>query len=323
MVRIRRFETVTSRLYEDGELPGFVHLYIGQEAVAVGSCGALEPDDYITSTHRGHGHGLALGLDPKYMMAELYGRESGYNDGKGGSMHIADVDAGMLGANGIVGAGVPIAAGAGITIDLQGDDRIALSFIGDGATAQGQVHEALNLAAVWDLPLVVLIENNQYAEAAPVETQHNVDQLSDMAAAYDVPGVTVDGTDVTAVHDAVRTARRRAVEDGTPTVIEAETYRYHSHTEGLAFANRSDAEIEEWRARDPIASLQRELVDAGELTDDEVAALEAAAADTMEAAVAFATDAAHPDPETAYKDVFATTVPDVDYHRATLERESP
>ncbi len=208
MLTIRTFDSVAGDRFADNEIPGFVHLYIGEEAVATGAAAALEPDDYVTSTHRGHGHCIAKGLDPHYMMAELYGKANGYCNGKGGSMHIADVDAGMLGANGIVGAGPPLATGAALASSLDDRDQVALAFCGDGGVAQGQVHEALNLAATWDLPAIILIENNQYGEYTAASTQHNIDRMADTADAYDIPGITIDGMDVTAVSRRPRASAR-------------------------------------------------------------------------------------------------------------------
>lgn len=312
MVTIREFDTTAGEYFADGEIPGFVHLYIGEEAVGVGACAALEPDDYIASTHRGHGHCIAKGLDPKLMMAELFGKQDGYCNGKGGSMHIADVDSGMLGANGIVGAGPPMATGAALTIDYQDLDQVALGFLGDGAVAQGQVHEAVNMASTWDLPAIFLIENNQYGEATPVDKQHNVDHLSDTAQAYDIPGVTVDGMDVTAVAEAVTEARNRARAGDGPTFIEAETYRYRGHYEGDEQPYRTDEEIEQWKERDSIESFKERLIDRGELTEEEFEEMQAQVEQTIEDAIDYAQDAPLPDPSEAYEDMFAEPVPEIE-----------
>jgi len=320
MLTIREFEETIGDLFADGELPGFVHLYIGEEATGVGACAALGDEDYLTSTHRGHGHCIAKGLDPRYMMAELYGRVEGYGGGKGGSMHIADFDANMLGANGIVGAGPPLATGAALTQELEGADRVALAFLGDGAVAQGQVHEAINLAATWDLPAVYVVENNQYGEATPVEEQHNVEDLSDAATAYGIPGTTVDGMDVEAVFDAVREARERALAGEGPSMVEAVTYRYRPHSEGF-FSDRPEEEEQRWRERDPIQRFVSELRGRGELADDDLDAMRAAVEETIAEAVAFAEDATEPEPEAAYDDVFDGPTADVDYHRGRLGGE--
>lgn len=311
MLTIRWFDETAGERFADGEIPGFVHLYIGEEAVGVGACAALEEDDYITSTHRGHGHCIAKGLDPKLMMAELYGKRDGYCNGKGGSMHIADVDAGMLGANGIVGAGPPLGAGAALTIDQKGEDRVALSFLGDGAVAQGQVHSAVNLAATWDLPVIFLVENNGYGEGTPADMQHNVENLSATAGAYNIPGITVDGMDVTAVNEAVAEARKRARDGKGPTFIEAETYRFHGHFEGDEELYREDDEVERWKARDPIDSFAKRLKERDELTDEGFEELTKEAKSTIEEALEYALDAEEPAPQEAYDDMFAVDVPEI------------
>ncbi|SEV99751.1 thiamine pyrophosphate-dependent dehydrogenase E1 component subunit alpha [Natrinema salifodinae] len=312
MVTIRAFDEEAGERFADGEIPGFVHLYIGEEAVGVGACAALDPDDYIASTHRGHGHCIAKGLDPKYMMAELYGKAEGYCNGKGGSMHIADVDAGMLGANGIVGAGPPLATGAALSIDYQDRDQVAVGFLGDGAVAQGQIHEAINLAATWDLPAIFVVENNHYGEGTPVENQHNLDNLSDTAQAYDIPGVTVDGMDVTAVAEAVAEARSRARAGDGPSLIEAETYRYRGHYEGDEEPYRDEDELERWKDRDPITSFRDRLIERGELTEAEFEDLRAEVESTIDDAVEYAQAADPPEPADAYEDVFAERPPEIE-----------
>lgn len=311
MLTIRAFDTNAGERFADGEIPGFVHLYVGEEAVGVGACAALEEDDYITSTHRGHGHCIAKGLDPKVMMAELYGKREGYCNGKGGSMHIADVDAHMLGANGIVGAGPPLGTGAALTIDQKGEDRVALSFCGDGSVAQGQVHEAVNLASAWDLPVIILVENNQYGEGTPVSDQHNAENLSDTAGAYDIPGISVDGMDITAVNEAVTEARERARNGDGPTFIEADTYRFHGHFEGDEELYRDEEEVEEWRQRDPIDAFSERLIDRDELTEEEFEEMEADIEAEIEEAIEYAKDADEPTPDEAYDDMFGTDVPDI------------
>jgi pyruvate dehydrogenase E1 component alpha subunit len=311
MYTIRRFDETAGEHFADGEIPGFVHLYIGEEAVGVGACAALEDDDYITSTHRGHGHCIAKGLDPTVMMAELFGKREGYCNGKGGSMHIADVDAGMLGANGIVGAGPPLGTGAALTIDQKGEDRVALSFSGDGSVAQGQYFEAANLASTWDLPVIFLVENNQYGEGTPVDEQHNVEHLSDTASAYNIPGITVDGMDIVAVNEAVTEARERARNGEGPTFIEAETYRYHGHFEGDEELYRDAAEVDEWRGRDPIDAFSERLVERGELSEEEFEEMKAEVDAAIEEAVEYARNATEPDPGEAYDDMFAEEVPDI------------
>lgn len=311
MMTIREFDETASELFADGEIPGFVHLYLGEEAVGVGACGALGEDDYIASTHRGHGHCIAKGLDPEAMMAELLAKRDGYCNGKGGSMHIADIDAGMLGANGIVGAGPPLATGAALTAQYQDENKVALSFTGDGGVAQGQFHEALNLASTWDLPAVFVIENNQYGEGTPVGKQHNADNLSDTASAYDIPGITVDGMDVTAVYEAVEEAQRRARNGEGPTLIEADTYRYRGHYEGDEEVYRDRDEVEAWMDRDPITGFKDRLVDRGTLTDEEFERMREEVTTTIEEAVEYAREAEEPVPAEAYDDMFDETTPEI------------
>ena len=312
MLRIREFDTKVGEYFADGDIPGFVHLYVGEEAVGVGACAALEEDDYITSTHRGHGHCLAKGLDPKLMMAEVFGKREGYCNGKGGSMHIADVDSHMLGANGIVGAGPPLGTGAALSITQKDEDRVALSFCGDGAVAQGQVHEAVNLASAWNLPVIFLVENNQYGEGTPVSDQHNVENLSDMAGAYDIPGINVDGMDITAVNEAVEEARKRARNGAGPTFIEANTYRFHGHFEGDQELYRDEEEVEEWRKRDPIDAFSERLIDRDDLTEEELEEMRTDIETEIKDALEYAMDADDPSPEEAYEDMFGERVPDID-----------
>ncbi|WP_251329708.1 thiamine pyrophosphate-dependent dehydrogenase E1 component subunit alpha [Haloplanus pelagicus] len=316
MLLIREFERAVRDNFADGEIPGFVHLYLGQEAVAVGACAALTDDDYVTSTHRGHGHCLAKGMDERRLMAELYGRSEGYCRGKGGSMHAADLDEGMLGAQPIVGAGVPLATGAGLTAQLHDRDWVGLSFFGDGAVAEGQVHESINLAATWDLPAIYVIENNLYSEGMTFEKQHNVDDLADSAAAYGIPGVVVDGMDVEAVYEAVTEARERAARGDGPTLIEAKTYRYRGHYEGDPEPYRTQAEVDEWREnRDAIDTFAARLREEDIIDEGDREEMEAAVKADIEAAIEYARDAPFPDPEEAYDDVFVEPNPDVEYFR--------
>ncbi|NIC00885.1 thiamine pyrophosphate-dependent dehydrogenase E1 component subunit alpha [Halobacterium sp. R2-5] len=321
MLTIREFDSTAGDLFADGDIPGFVHLYIGEEAVAVGACAALEDEDFITSTHRGHGHCIAKGLDPRKMMAELLGKREGYCNGKGGSMHIADVDANMLGANGIVGAGPPLATGAALTCQYHDDERVALAFLGDGAVAQGQVHEAINLAATWDLPAVFLVENNHFGEGTPVEQQHNVENLSETAESYDIPGFTVDGMDVTAVNEAVEEARERAANGNGPTFIEAETYRYRGHFEGDPEPYRDEDDVERWRQRDSIETFADRLIERGELSEDELEELRAEVEAEIEEAVEFARDADLPTAEEAYDDMFSQPVPEIERFASALRTD--
>src|ERR1700735_3007177 len=273
MLLIRGFEERVAVLYRDGEVPGFVHLSTGQEATAVGACWPLGPADAITSTHRGHGHCLAKGLDPVGMFAELMGKEQGTNRGRGGSMHIADPKLGIFGANGIVAAGLPIAVGAATAAQLRSDGSVAVAFFGDGAVAQGAFHEALNLAAVWKLPVVFFCENNGYAEFSPASTQHAA-ALEARAAGYGIPYVAVDGNDVVATAAVMEDVVGAARDGSGPSVVEAATYRWHGHYEGDPERYRSPDELEEWRSRDPLLIHEAALREAG-VKDDELKALEA------------------------------------------------
>ncbi|HEY8527281.1 MAG TPA: pyruvate dehydrogenase complex E1 component subunit beta [Acidimicrobiales bacterium] len=298
MLLIRGFEQRVAALYRDGEVPGFVHLSIGQEAAAVGACWPLRDDDVITSTHRGHGHCLAKGLDPFGMFAELMGREQGTNRGRGGSMHIADPRRGIFGANGIVAAGVPIAVGAAAAARLRRDGTVAVAFFGDGAPAQGAFHEALNLAAVWRLPVVFFCENNGYAEFSPTATQHGA-PLARRAAGYGLPFVAVDGNDVVATAAAMTEAVAAARSGRGPTVIEATTYRWHGHYEGDPERYRTPEEVAEWEARDPIGRHEALLRRLG-ADDDRLKAVAAVVAAELDEAVAAARRLPPPAPETLH-----------------------
>lgn len=261
MLRIRRFEEAVAKLFAEGRLPGFVHLSVGQEAVAAGACAALRADDLIASNHRGHGHCLAKGGEPRRMMAELFGTRDGYCAGVAGSMHIADLDRGILGANGIVGAGILIATGAGLSTQVLGLDRVALAFFGDGAVNEGSFHEGLNLAALWRLPVVYLCENNGYAELTPVSVHSAGPGLAARGAAYGIPVEQVDGTDPLAVHAVVFAAAERCRRGEGPVLVEARTNRWHGHFEGDQQRYRSREELEAIRRQDPIA-LMRERMEA-------------------------------------------------------------
>lgn len=308
MERIRRFETRVGELFADNELPGFVHLYIGMEGVAVGACSPLNEDDYITSTHRGHGHAIAKGLETKYMMAELYGRTTGYCNGKGGSMHIADVDRGMLGANGITAAGTPIGAGAALASQIRGNDRVAVSFLGDGAASQGPYHEAMHLAATWDLPQIYVIENNHYGEMTNVEVQHPVSDLVKQADAYDIPGKIVNGQDVEEMYEAMQEAVERARSGGGPTVIEAKTYRYRGHYEGDPEWYKEDEDLPDWRTEDPVENYAEKLVEEGVLTEDEHEEMTDEIERELDEAVEFGRDSPLPEPEEAYEGLYAEEI---------------
>ncbi len=292
MVLIRGFEQRVADLYRDGEVPGFVHLSIGQEATAVGACWPLHPADVITSTHRGHGHCLAKGLDPLGMFAELMGKDQGTNRGRGGSMHIADPKLGIFGANGIVAAGLPIAVGAATAGQLRADGSVAVAFFGDGASAQGAFHEAMNLAAVWELPVVFFCENNGYAEFSPASTQHAA-SLEQRAAGYGVGYVAVDGNDVVATASVMADVVLQARTGHGPMVVEATTYRWHGHYEGDPQRYRSPEERSEWEARDPLLAHERRLRAVG-VGDDELKALETSVAGELDAAVEAARKLASP-----------------------------
>jgi pyruvate dehydrogenase E1 component alpha subunit len=322
MLLIREFEDRVVDVYADSEIPGFVHLSQGQEAVAVGSEFALEASDRVTGTHRAHGHSLAAGLSADRLMAELYGKETGYCSGRGGSMHVADPDAGMLGAQPIVGASVPMATGAALTAQVNDEGFVAMGVTGDGSVAAGQVHEAFNLAATWELPVVFLIENNLYSEGMTFDEQHNIEDLAEMAGSYGIPGEVVDGQDVEAVYEAVRTARERAATGEGPTLLEAKTYRYRGHFEGDSEPYREESEKERWRAeRDPIDRFVASLRERGELDDGTLAELEEGAREEIDDAIEFARESPEPAPGDAYTEVFAEPAPEVQRFREMMAAE--
>jgi 2-oxoisovalerate dehydrogenase E1 component len=297
MVMIRGFESRVATLYRDGEVPGFVHLSIGQEASATGACWPLRPDDVITSTHRGHGHCIAKGLDPEGMFAELMAKDTGTNRGRGGSMHIADPELGIFGANGIVGAGLPIAVGAAAAAQLRARGGVAVAFFGDGAVAQGAFHEAVNLAAVWRLPVVFWCENNGYAEFSRASTQHGA-VLRERAGGYGVLYVAVDGNDVVAAAGAMTEVVRGVREGAGPVIVEATTYRWHGHYEGDPERYRDAGEVDDWkRERDPLAIHRDRLREAG-IAEAAITALEESVAARLEAGIDAARTAAPPDPST-------------------------
>ncbi|HVT22796.1 MAG TPA: pyruvate dehydrogenase complex E1 component subunit beta [Mycobacteriales bacterium] len=303
MLVVRGFEERVAVLYRDGEVPGFVHLSIGQEASAVGACWHLRDDDVITSTHRGHGHCLAKGLSPAGMFAELMAKEAGTNRGRGGSMHIADPGLGIFGANGIVAAGLPIAAGAALASQLRRDGSVAVAFFGDGAVAQGAFHEAVNLAAVWRLPVVFFCENNGYAEFSAAATQHAA-TLEQRAAGYGVAYVGVDGNDVTAVAAVMEDVVAGIRGGDGPTIVEAATYRWHGHYEGDPQRYRSPDEVAAWEAHDPIAVHRRKLRRA-DVPEADIATVEAEVANALDGAIAAARALPEPDPATLHHFVVA------------------
>jgi TPP-dependent pyruvate/acetoin dehydrogenase alpha subunit len=306
MLTIRRFEERASADYHAGKIYGVVHCYIGQEAVAVGVCAALNGDDRIISTHRGHGHCIAKGADLNRMMAELYGRQTGYCKGKGGSMHIADFGIGMLGANGIVAGGIAIVTGAGLAAQMEGNGGVAVSFFGDGASNAGPFHECLNIAATWKLPMVYVCENNLYAAQTTAASTQALNDVAARAAAYGIPGVIVDGNDIFAIYQATNRAVERARAGGGPTLIECKTYRWRAHTERKTQPDpREKSEIEAWKQTDPIVRLERQLRDQGHLSDAERESMERDVMGALEAAVAFAEASPFPLPEQATEDVFS------------------
>ena len=282
-----------------------MHLYLGQEAVAVGACAALNDDDFITSTHRGHGHIIAKGGDVKLMMAELYGKATGYNRGKGGSMHIADPRLGILGANGIVGAGLPIATGAGLSAKLRKSCQVAVCFFGDGASNQGTFHEAINIAAAFDLPVVYVCENNLYAVGTKQSNVRKVEDIADRAVGYAIPGLAVDGNDVIAVYEACKEAVDRARAGMGPTLVECKTYRWRTHFEGEPDTYRPPEEVEFWLKREPIAPYRQLLIDQGVLTGAEADAIESNVLEELSQAVEFARTSPLPEPESALEDLWA------------------
>jgi acetoin:2,6-dichlorophenolindophenol oxidoreductase subunit alpha len=306
MLMIRRFEERASADYLAGKIYGVVHCYIGEEAVAVGVCSTLKRDDRIISTHRGHGHCIAKGADLNRMMAELYGRQTGYCKGKGGSMHIADFDIGMLGANGIVAGGISIITGAGLAAQMEGKGGVAVSFFGDGASNAGPFHECLNIAAAWKLPMIYVCENNMYAAQTAAAVTHALSDVAAKAAGYGIPGVVVDGNDIFAVYQATNRAVERARAGEGPTLIECKTYRWRAHTERCGQPDpRDPAEIEAWKGRDPITRLERQLRDQGHLDDAGLRSMEGDVMRVLEAAVTFAEASPFPLPEQATDDVFA------------------
>ena len=306
MVRIREFETAVSDVYKRGLMPGLAHLYLGEEAVAVGACTALRSTDRITSTHRGHGHCIAKGGDLKLMMAELMGRAPGYCGGKGGSMHIADLDLGILGANGVVGGGFGLATGSALTSKMQGRADVTVCFFGDGASNQGIFHETINLASIWQLPVVYLCENNQYGLSMPVSRSTNIKSIAERAAAYGIPGMTVDGNDVLAVYATTSEAVAHARAGKGPVLVEARTYRWSGHHVGDPGTDyRSNEEVQEWKARCPIERFRHWLDGQGVTSMAVSAALMDDVQRQIKAAVDFAEHAPYPDKAEATTHVYA------------------
>ena len=305
MVEIRLFEEKIEILFQQQLIPGFVHLSIGQEASTVGSCSVLRADDYIISTHRGHAHILAKGAEPKYMFAECFGKVTGYCKGKGGSMHIADFSKGILGANGVVGGGFPIMTGAGLSIKLRGTDQVGMVFFGDGASNRGTFHEAVNMAAVFKLPIIFVCENNRYASTSPAEKMVAGGSIANRAHAYGIPGAINDGSNVLAVRESVAEAVERARKGFGPSIIENETYRYKGHFEGDRQRYRTPSEIQEYRlTRDPIDRFEAQLLEDRVATQKEIDAMKATVAAEIEDAVRFAMESPLPDPHEAMQHLF-------------------
>jgi pyruvate dehydrogenase E1 component alpha subunit len=294
-----------AREFRTGEVPGFVHMYIGQEGVAAGVCANLTDADYITSTHRGHGHTIAKGCDLRAMMAEIYGRETGLCKGRGGSMHVADFSRGMVGANAIVGGGIALATGAGLSAQVRGTDQVAVSFFGDGAANQGVFHESLNLAAIWKLPVVYVCENNGLAESTPTDYATSVADIAVRAASYDIEGVTVDSRDALAVYEAARAAVARARAGEGPTLLEARTYRIRGHFEGDPELYRDDAERHQVAELDPLPRLRSQLLSEGVATEAELEAIQAELQAAIDEAVEYAKASPWPDPAEIERYVYA------------------
>ena len=313
MLRIRYFEEQVIQMVERGEIVGAAHSYIGEEAVAVGTCLALRDDDWITGNHRSHGHPIAKGGDVRTAMAELLGKSTGICKGKGGSMHLADFSIGILGESGILGSAIPTAVGAALGSQLQGNDRVAVPFFGDGASNEGAFHESINLAAVWKLPVVFLCENNQYAVTSSFKKMVAVENIADRAAAYAIPGVLVDGQDVIAMYEAVTVAVARAREGQGPSLVEGRTYRYQDHSLGLGRIvrdpYRDDAEVEEWKRRDPIDIHKARLLEQNIATQEEIDQVENEVKAQIEEAITFARESPYPEPSDLFEDMFADKIP--------------
>jgi len=305
MHRIRAFEEKADQLFALGKVHGTMHLSIGQEATAVGAVSALRADDYMVSTHRGHGQCIAKNADIKLMMAEFLGKETGYCRGRGGSMHIADIEAGNLGATGVVGAGIPTAVGAALSIKLRGTDQVVLGFFGDGAANMGIFHESLNLAALWKLPVVFVCENNQYAMSMSVVRAFPIENIADRAAAYGMPGMTVDGNDLLAVYGMVAQAVDRARSAGGPTLVECKTYRWKGHSKSDQERYRTRGEVAAWKKKDPLPRLEAHLIKEGILTEEQIQTIAKEARALIEQAVAFAESSPEPRVEEISEGVYA------------------
>jgi len=306
MCLIRLFEEKVDYFFAKGMIHGTTHLCVGQEATAVGTGIVLRKSDWITATHRGHGQTIAKGTDIRKMMAELFGKTSGTNKGKGGSMHIAEIETGNLGANGVVGGGYPIAVGAALTATLKKTDQVCLCYAGDGSTNEGSFHESLNMASIWKLPVVFFVDNNQYGMSGSIKEMVNIKDISTRAVAYGMPGITIDGNNLIEVINATFDAIERARKGEGPTLIEAKTYRWKGHSKSDAKKYRTREEEEMWKTeRDPIANFRKELINAGILTDEKADEINVKAAADIEEAVAFAEAGVKPDADQLMVDVYA------------------
>jgi len=305
MVRIRGFETNVDRLFAQGKIPGFVHLYIGEEAIATGVCAALREDDYITSTHRGHGHCVAKGGNLREMFAEIYGKRTGYCKGKGGSMHIAAVERGILGANGIVGGGLTLANGTAFSAQYRGTDQVTVCFFGDGATNNATFHEGINLAAVWNLPVVFVCENNFFGQSVPQKHHQKIVDISVRAEAYGITGVSIDGNDVVKVYETAVEAVSRARKNGGPTLIECKTYRHKGHFQGDPDIYRDKEEVKKWiTERDPIKNYRKFLIQSKVCAEKDLEAIDKIVETEIVDAIRFAEESPLPAPEETLEDVF-------------------
>ena len=308
MLRIRKFEEKLIELKAGGSIPGVLHLYIGEEAIATGVCAAIGPDDYITSTHRGHGHCIAKGGDISRMMAELFGRTTGYCCGKGGSMHIANINLGILGANGIVAASMPIAAGAGLSIKMRGTDQVVACFFGDGGANQGAFHESLNMAAIWKLPVIYVCENNLYAISVSQSRSSSIKDVYLRKDSYGIEGCMVDGNDLMAVYEATYEAAQRARNGEGPTLIECKTYRWRGHYEGEAdrtYTYRTAKEAEEWKKKCPIERFRKKLLRDSNIGKQGLEKIDQDIQKEIQAAIGFAESSPFPEPEDALKGLYA------------------
>ena len=313
MMLIRKFDETVKDLVQSAELVGMAHCYIGEEAVAVGACTALRDEDYITGNHRSHGHPISKGGDVRRAMAELLGKATGYCKGKGGSMHLADFEIGILGESGIVASALPVAVGAAMGSKMQNTDRVVISFFGDGASNQGACHEAMNLASIWKLPVIFLCENNQYAVTTSFKETVSTENVSDRASAYNMPGVLVDGQDVMAMHEATVHAVQRARAGEGPTLLEAKTYRYEDHSEGLnrilREPYRTEEEIEFWRQRDPIDIHSKWLLENDVASQEEIDKVQNDVYEAIDDALQFARESPYPDEADLFTDLFADPIP--------------